>query len=319
MAVRREWTGVDGVHAPPARARATPPAPALLALQRQAGNRAVGRLLRDIDPLLLTTAPPHWNPIATAWFGVRSYVGLTDRERPIPHRVDNPGGWRAVDAAAFQMSAAQFRQLPLERRRAIIHWAIPATRSPMFFRLTDFYLDAETNPGRPDELRLSVADMHSEPTYIDLLDPERPLHVEIDTLRAQAMALPSGSERGAAVHSTCSGANNTLGNFTVHLDGQLRAYRPRATLPDAATLGLDNILVQFSGTMTWEDYWDFDARPVSPDSRRPVNAETQVRIFAGASNGRPFRVTSEPANLVQQVGEPAFGWDLPGWWARTSR
>jgi hypothetical protein len=54
-------------------------------------------------------------------------------------------------------------------------------------------------------------------------------------------------------------------------------------------------------------------------SRRPVNAETQVRIFAVASNGRPFRVTSEPASLVQQAGEPAFGWDLPAWWARSSR
>jgi hypothetical protein len=88
--------------------------------------------------------------------------------------------------------------------------------------------------------------------------------------------------------------NGTLGNFTIHYDGTV--------VVDAGGHWT------FSGTMGFEDFWDFDPKPFNSGSGRPVPAEIKVRIAAVGLPGRPFKITSAVVPVSQTSTDPSATW-----------
>ncbi|MEK6288293.1 MAG: DUF4157 domain-containing protein [Acidobacteriota bacterium] len=88
--------------------------------------------------------------------------------------------------------------------------------------------------------------------------------------------------------------NGTLGNFTIN-------YRGRLTVSPAGGWN-------FVGTMDFYDYWDFDTKPFSSGSGRPVSAEIKVRTAAAFLPGRPFPVTSVQVPVWQTNANTRATW-----------
>lgn len=84
--------------------------------------------------------------------------------------------------------------------------------------------------------------------------------------------------------------NGTLGNFTIHYDGML-------------TVAADGTWT-FSGTMWFEDYWDFN--PGGPN--RPLGAEIKVRVADTFLPGRPFPIDSVRVPVSQTNVEFQASW-----------
>ncbi len=86
--------------------------------------------------------------------------------------------------------------------------------------------------------------------------------------------------------------NQTLGNFTITLEGTL-----------TVTKGNRGDLAEFQGTATFYDYWDFDAKPwdtwVTGASRRTTAGELKTWVGA-AMEGKPFPVNSAATVAVTQ-------------------
>ena len=81
-----------------------------------------------------------------------------------------------------------------------------------------------------------------------------------------------------------AGKNQTLGTFTITLDGTLTLHK-----------GQSGILAEFTGIATYNDTWDFDPKPygtwVSGESRRTTAGE--LKTWVGATmEGAPFEIVS---------------------------
>lgn len=87
--------------------------------------------------------------------------------------------------------------------------------------------------------------------------------------------------------------NGTLGNFTIHYDGQV-------TVAPSGEWA-------FTGTMHFHDFWDFDPKPFGK-SGRPVPAEIKVRVAAMGLPGRPFDIESAQVPVRQGDSDARAVW-----------
>lgn len=119
-------------------------------------------------------------------------------------------------------------------------------------------------------------------------------------LIAAAEADPASSSEYQQFTEQISGArghggankNQTLGNFTVTLEGTL-----------TVTKGRTGDLAEFQGTATYYDYWDFDPKPmetfVSNTSGRSTAGELKTWV-GRLMEGRPFPIDSADTVSVTQ-------------------
>jgi hypothetical protein len=119
-------------------------------------------------------------------------------------------------------------------------------------------------------------------------------------LLAQAEADPAPSTEYKQFTAPISGArghggankNQTLGNFTVTLDGTL-----------TVTKGRTGDLAEFQGTATYYDYWDFDPKPMQTfvDGTSGRSTAGELKTWVGAlMEGQPFPVNSAATVNVSQ-------------------
>ncbi|GAA1523874.1 hypothetical protein GCM10009761_27860 [Agromyces terreus] len=103
----------------------------------------------------------------------------------------------------------------------------------------------------------------------------------------QFTAVVSGARgRGAAQK------NQTLGNFTVTLEGTL-----------TVTKGPTGALAEFTGTATYYDYWDFDPKPMATfvDGTSGRSTAGELKTWVGAlMEGTPFAIDSADTVAVSQ-------------------
>lgn len=131
------------------------------------------------------------------------------------------------------------------------------------------------------------------------------IHAARNRLIAQAQADPAADSDYKEFTEQISGArghggankNQTLGNFTVTLNGTL-----------TVTKGKTGILAEFQGTATYYDYWDFDpkvSQTLAGTSGRTGAGEVKT-IVGSFMEGKPFpidsadAVTRQPAPVRQQ-------------------
>jgi hypothetical protein len=92
--------------------------------------------------------------------------------------------------------------------------------------------------------------------------------------------------------SATAGKNQTLGNFTMEVEGTLKLHK-----------GQYGILAEFTGTAKYEDRWDFDPKPyetwVSGTSNRSTAGE--LKTWVGATmEGARFEIRSgDSVNITQ--------------------
>ncbi len=86
--------------------------------------------------------------------------------------------------------------------------------------------------------------------------------------------------------------NQTLGNFTVTLDGTL-----------TLTKGSTGVIAEFAGTATYYDYWDFDPKPMATFAEGTSGRSTagELKTWVGAlMEGTPFPINSADTVAVSQ-------------------
>ena len=162
---------------------------------------------------------------------------------------------------------------------------------------------AQADPGLPRSLIRHY--MAASGTSYDLSRAEmREVNAAVDVFRfpairdarrrliQQAEADPAPSSDYKQFTQAISGArgpaaarkNQTLGNFTVTLEGTL-----------TVTKGARGDLAEFVGTATYYDYWDFDPKPMASFVEGTSGRSTagELKTWVGAlMEGRPFPVNS---------------------------
>ena len=122
------------------------------------------------------------------------------------------------------------------------------------------------------------------------LNNSKPFLAEVAALKTK-----KGGTKAIAV-SGWGGAltNGTLGNFTIN-------YKGNVTVTASGDWN-------FSGTMNFHDYWDFDPKPFNSGSGRPIPAEIKVRVANTALPGQPFDINSVDVPVSQKSGDDKASW-----------
>ena len=282
---------------PPAATRrgaraAAPTTAAVLRLQRTAGNRAVGHILRQS----LGIGPPiMYSPM------VRDLV----KPPPPPQDLvkDDPMN-PASGLPTGELRDARLEQLrklgpqPLTGdvtdRQADPRWRAMRAAYPeggLAGRLIEHYA---TGGGK--ELTLSKADAVEAAPIINLnvtfsrggdatkMTNHIGLHREIAALKKAG-----GGSKHVAFQGTGSAATHgTLGSFTILYDGELTVAKPGEKLDDLGSSWV------FRGTGVFYDVYNFEAR----SDRHPA-AEEVTSLGRNLMTGDPYQVVSEPVTVEQ--------------------
>ncbi|WP_410670244.1 DUF4157 domain-containing protein [Amycolatopsis sp. cmx-4-68] len=166
----------------------------------------------------------------------------------------------------------------IERRAWLASFDAPLPR-----RFLNHYMDDVGTP-----ITLTPAEMADCNPIVDIRRSTAFMTVVRDATAAGGGTRP--------VHVTGWGGaltNGTLGNFTIHYDGQVTV---RSTGEWS-----------FTGSMRFSDFWDFDPKPFGT-SGRPVAAEIKVRIAAMGLPGRPFAITSATVPVTQASTDARAVW-----------
>lgn len=86
--------------------------------------------------------------------------------------------------------------------------------------------------------------------------------------------------------------NGTLGNFTIHWNGNVEVRKDGTWT--------------FAGTVDFYDFWDFD--PKGSGSGRPWPAEVKVRVADAFLPGKPFDILSVKVPASQSAGDAQASW-----------
>jgi hypothetical protein len=120
-------------------------------------------------------------------------------------------------------------------------------------------------------------------------------HRRSTAFMAQVARLQAAGGGNEAVH--CNGwggalTNGTLGNFTIHWNGNVEVRRDGTWT--------------FTGNVDFYDFWDFD--PKGSGSGRPWPAEVKVRAANAFLPGKPFDIYSVKVPASQTSDKPAATW-----------
>jgi hypothetical protein len=241
----------------------------LIALQRQVGNAATTRLVRQLAVQRLDAGDADK---AVQW-GTRTVHDVLE----------------AVE--------------PPEVRNGIVEAVVAATRAmpsstPVDEKLIRHYADGQ---GRP--LVLSVEDMQQCKPLINVFQAGFPdiFRVAKEGYAAAQAGKVSGQRvvpvDGVGLGESVSRAG--LGSFTVHLWGTV------TTSP-----GADRPHTVYSGTCTFNDYWDFDPKPyesIAGRTHRSFGGEALTDTMGMYLPGKPFKVLSVVAPFTQANPEDPWG------------
>lgn len=283
--------------------------------QRQSQTEGVPRhptLVRPGDP----RPPPHLQRPA-GYAGPASTVRSAGPLGPQP-----TAGTEAAADLILEQIAARFHDNPLHRE------------------LTSHYVH-----GGGHAYHLTVARMrqvlHSGSSRLNILGDPRWTQMQqvIRTLEVEAnrSGVASAPVRTSLAGVGCDADLPSLGGFTVHIAGVTTARRG-ATLPEANVNAIElrsqlrnrlgpprrgepappieavdpnTVYYQFSGTMNWEDDWNFDYHIPDPHGvpqTRTPTAERNTRLAHDWLPGMPFHITSETVPVTQGFGTSAATW-----------
>lgn len=156
------------------------------------------------------------------------------------------------------------------------------------------------------EFRLTLGQMKLMPTFFDLF--------EVNAYSPKMRPFIEQAKRGLTVKlkTSIAGQNDALGNFTIHLDGQLKRATGSPKGPDKSPYYRNKKAVDpgaalvFEGKMDWYDLWDFDSKlakkMAGKNTGRPAQADMVVAAVAALVDGVPFDVTTDAIPVVQYSG-----------------
>jgi hypothetical protein len=162
--------------------------------------------------------------------------------------------------------------------------------------------------GKGTDLKLTLEQMKLMPTYFDLFH----------TKDYSPHMLPAIEEarqgRPVRVDTLVSGQNDALGNFAIHVVGNLKPANGSPTGPTVSPYAPIKFApvdpgapLMFEGAMDWIDKWDFDpkmakAKRSKKSTGRSIKAELAVDAVAALVDGAPFKVSSVSVPMCQYSG-----------------
>ena len=258
----------------PAGAHALAP-PAMLALQRSAGNAAVARMLARAT-----------KEEAREKHGIGALIeDFVNSETP---REQGDSGMGPVDLAM----------------EGLADWFTPADQ-PMKSVLLEHYAHGK------GEFTLTLEQTQLMPTRIDLFSDAYSAAMAPFVKQVEQTHKPAIVSAKVRAQNNELGNFTVLVEGTLYpaedAPKGVPPGRPHSLDGPAPAAGDGDMPMRFMGQMSWYDYWDFDSKlsqTLEGGSGRPLPAElavTGVRLFV---NGRPFDVRSPWVALAQDRGAP---------------
>lgn len=230
-------------------------------------------------------------------YGGKTGTGALGVAQAFDNRVNNMGALHTRFSRKHRVGA----MLPFDK---LALWF--ADNDPMKEKCLEHYIN-----GQGAEFRLTAEQVKLMPTYFDIFQ----ISAYSPNMRLPIDEAKKG--RTAKVKASVAGQNDALGNFTIHLEGELKPAK--GTPAGSATNGYyktkmaadPGVPLMFEGRMDWYDKWDFDSKVAlklsGKKTGRPAQADLVVALVAALVDGVPFEVVTVATPVVQYSGRfPAY-------------
>ena len=225
-------------------------------------------------------------------YGGKAGTGALGVAQAFDNRVNNMGALHTQFSRKHRVGA----MLPFDK---LALWF--ADNDPMKEKCLEHYIN-----GQGAEFRFTAEQVKLMPTYLDIF--------QITAYSPNMRFFIEEAKRGQTVKlkTSVAGQNDALGNFTIHLEGELKPATGTPTGPATnayyrtKTAADPGVPLRFEGRMDWYDKWDFDSKIAlklsGKKTGRPAQADLVVAAVAALVDGVPFDVVTGAIPVVQYSG-----------------